>query len=143
MVVVGLMALILLAVGCGSSDSNMTEKEFEQQLKVACKKGEQESNEVYGQISKLYSEGKRKATRAFQTENLEKMVAVYVNTTEKIAEIGLPDEGKERAEALIQAREDAAAKVTGDIWGTRREYRVIFKDARERSGAFGVSNCPL
>ena len=133
MVVVGLMALILSAVGCGGSDSTLTAKEFEQQLKVACNDGAQESNEVYEQISNIYSEGKRKPTRGFQTENLEKMMGVYENTTEKIAEIGLPEEGAEQAEALIQAREDAAAKTAADVWGTRNEYLVIFKDANERA----------
>jgi hypothetical protein len=142
-IVVGLMALILLAVGCGGSDSTMTAKEFEQQLKVACNNGEQERNEVYGQISTLYSEGKRKPTRAFQQENLEKMMGVYENTTEKIAEIGFPDEGVERAESLIQAREDAAAKVAGDVWGSRNDYGVIFKDANELARAYGAGACTL
>jgi hypothetical protein len=143
MVVVGLMALILSAVGCGGSDSTLTAKEFEQQLKVACKDGVREGNEVYEQISNIYSEGKRKPTRAFQTENLEKMMGVYENTTEKIAEIGLPDEGEESAEALIQAREDAAAKTSADVWGTRNEYGVIFKDANEQARDFGASACTL
>jgi len=143
MIVVGLMALILSAVGCGGGDSTMTAKEFEQQLKVACKDGARESNEVYGQISTLYGEGKRKATRAFQTENLEKMMGVYENTTEKIAEIGLPDEGEERAEALIQAREDAAAKTAADVWGTREEYGVIFKDANRLASAYGAGACTV
>lgn len=142
-IVVGLMALILLAVGCGGSDSTLTAKEFEQKLKVACNDGVRESSEVYERISNLYSEGKRKPTRSFQTENLEKMMAVYENITEKIAEIGLPEEDGERAEALIQAREDAAAKATGDIWGTRNEYLVIFKDANEKARAYGASTCTL
>lgn len=142
-VVMASIALIVLGVGCGGSDSSLTAKEFEQQLNIACKDGARESTEVYEQISNIYSEGKRKPTRAFQTENLEKMMGVYENTTEKIAAIGLPEEGAKQAEALIQAREDAAAKTAADVWGTRNEYLVIFKDANERARAYGAGACTV
>jgi len=141
--IAALMALVLVAAGCGGSDSTLTEKEFEQQLKVACNNGAQESSEVYEKISNLYSEGKRKPTRDFQEENLGKMMGVYENTTENIAEIGLPEEGKERAEDLIKAREDGAAKATADIWETRNEYLVIFKDANERAREYDASACTI
>lgn len=142
-VIAVLTALILVVAGCGGDDSSLTEKEFEQQLRVACNNGAKESSEVYEKISNLYSEGKRKPTRAFQEENLAKMMGVYENTTESISEIGLPEEGKERAEGLIKAREDGAAKATADIWGTRNEYLVIFKDANDRAREYEASTCTI
>lgn len=142
-VVVAGVALLLAAAGCGGGDSSLTEREFEQQLKVVCNQGAQESNEIFETISNLYYEGKRKPTREFQAENLRKMMGSYEATTEKISEIGLPEEGEEGAEALVEAREEGADKAMADIWGTRNEYLVIFKDANARARNYGADACTL
>jgi hypothetical protein len=137
------MAFFLFVAGCGDSESTLSQKEYEKQLVVVCNQGEKESNDVLERISNLYYEGKRRPTREFQTENLRKMMRAYEATTENISEIGLPERGKEAAEALVESREEGAAKAMADIWGTRNDYLVIFKDANERAKAYGVEACML
>ena len=129
-------------IGCGGGDSTVGNDEYNQQLRLVCNKGLQEREELVNAINKDYEENQeQKATTAYQIENLRKLIAVYQGTTEGIADIGLPEERAARAEEMVEAREDAAAKVDGDPLGTRDSLEAVFKKANQLASDLDAPSC--
>jgi len=138
------MLLALAGCGGGDEDSSLSKEEYTTQLELVCNKGSQERETLVTTISKEYYEQReQRANAKYQEENLLKLMDTYQGTTEKIADIGLPEGEEEKAEAFIQAREEAAGKVEASPLGTRDNLEIIFEPANEKSQALGVGNCDL
>jgi hypothetical protein len=137
---VGTLALV---VGCGGEDSTVSKQEYDQKLELACNKGLQEREEMLEEISQKFEEGGRKTSKDFQSENLIALIALYEGTTEEIADIGVPEEGEQEAEELVQAREDAAAKVQDDPLGSIDSLITIFAEANKLAEDLEAKSCAV
>ncbi|HET8955958.1 MAG TPA: hypothetical protein VFN18_09905 [Solirubrobacterales bacterium] len=137
-----LIALIAFA-GCGGEDdSSLSKQEYTKQLQLVCNKGAQERETLVTSISRdYYTKREQRATPEYQAENLLKLVATYNTTTDNIRDIGLPEGDEDTAEAFIQAREEAAAKVEASPLGTRDNLQAIFDVPAEKAQELGVGTC--
>jgi len=134
---VGLLGL----AGCGSDDSSISKQEYDQQLALVCNKGLQAREELVEKVGREFQEQGGKLTDADAEENLLKLIAVYQETTEEIADIGVPEKDAQKAEELVQAREDAAAKVKADPRGTRESIVTIFANASKIAKELDAKSC--
>lgn len=134
-------ALLSIAAGCGGDDSSISKQEYDQKLELACNKGLKEREEFLAEVNKKFEAQGQKASKDFQKENIRGLVAVYQGTTEEIDDIGLPEEGEKKAEELVQAREDAAAKVDADPLGSIQSLPTIFAKANKAAEDLGVKSC--
>jgi hypothetical protein len=133
-VLIGLLAWS----GCGGGGSSLSKAEYQQQLELVCNKGLQEREEFLVKSNELAAEGKVKVSKA---DGIRKLFGVYAGTTEKIAEIGLPEEEEEKAEELVQAREASVAKVEADPFSALTDSVTIFAKPRKIAEELEVASC--
>lgn len=133
--------LLLVAVGCGSEDSSVSKQEYDQKLELVCNKGLQEREELIKEISQEFEEQERKADAKAQAETVNKLIAVYQATTEEIADIGVPEQGEKKADELVEAREEAAAKVEADPIGSLGVSNTTFEKANKTAEDLEVKSC--
>lgn len=142
LVVVG--ALLLVASGCGGGDdSTVSKQEYDQQLELVCNQGLKEREAYLEELNRRFEEQGGKVSKAFQVKNLRKYVAIYQGTTEEIADIGLPEEDKKKAEELVETREKAAAQVEADPLGSVESVQVIFKKTNEVAEDLEAKSCAI
>jgi hypothetical protein len=134
-------ALLLVASGCGDDDSTVSKQEYDQQLELVCNHGLKEREAFLEGVTKRFEERDGKVSKAFQAENLRGLVAVYKGTTEEIADIGLPEENKKKAEELVETREKAAAQVDADPLGSVESFSVIFKKTNQIAEDLEAASC--
>lgn len=141
---IAVMAVFALLAGCGGGNSSLSKDEFARELKLVCNKGLQERETLIKNLTQEYYEQRaERATPKYQAENLRSLMNIYQGTTEQIAEIGLPEGEEEKVEALLHAREEAAAKVKASPIGTRDNLEIIFKEADQKAEAFSAPSCAL
>jgi hypothetical protein len=142
LVFVVLAALAVLA-GCGGGgDSTLSKEEFTQKLKLVCNEGQQARQTLIQNISRDYYEHHAQApTDQYQAKNLLKLIGTYQETTEKIADIGLPEGEEEKVEKFLQTREEAAAKVEASPLGVRDNFQTLLQGPEEEAEALGVGTC--
>jgi hypothetical protein len=135
---------LLVASGCGSDDSTVVSKqEYDQQLELICNQGLKEREAFLEDVNHAFQELGGKVSKSFQIENLRKLVAVYQGTTEEIADIGLPEENRKKAEELVQTREKAAAQVESDPLGSVDSLGYIFKKTNEVAEGLEAKSCAV
>jgi len=135
---------LLLVAGCGSDSSTISRQEYERKLEIVCNDGLQKREDAFRVITQEYEElSEDEATPQVQNENLLKLIAVYEETTEEISEIDLPEGSEEKAEEMVQAREDATAKVEADPQSTRPKFKTIFKKSSDLAEEFGADYCVI
>jgi hypothetical protein len=139
------LVMLVSFAGCGSgSSSSLSEEDYMQEVRLVCNQGLKEREELINQINRDYYEKREQATNTkYQVENLRKLIGLYQKTTEELADVGLPEGGEKKAEEMLRAREEAAAKVQASPLGTRDSLEVVFKDANDRAEAYGLKTCVL
>jgi hypothetical protein len=140
-VVLAVAGVLLLVTGCGGGDSPVSKQEYDQKLELVCNKGLQEREELLKEVDKKFEEQGRKASNEFKAENIRKLIEVYEGTTGEIADIGLPEQSEKKAEELVQAREDAAAKVQADPLDSINNLPKIFAPANELAEDLEAKAC--
>jgi hypothetical protein len=133
----------LLAAGCGGGDdSSLSKQEYTQKLKLVCNEGQQARQTLIQNISRDYYEHHaQRPTDQYQANNLIKLMNTYQETTEKIADIGLPEGEEKKVEQFIRTREEATAKVKASPLGTRDNIQLIFRGPEEEAESLGVGTC--
>lgn len=134
-------AALLVVAGCGGDDSSISKQEYDQKLELVCNKGLQEREELVSRLGQEFEEGKQKSNTKTQTENIRNLIAVYQETTEEIADIGLPEQGEKKAEELVQEREAAAAKVEADPLGSLGVSATTFEKANKAAENLDAKSC--
>lgn len=138
------VAAVLLAVGgCGGGDddSSISKQEYDQQIELVCNKGLQEREELVSRLGKEFEEGKQQSNTKSQTENIQKLIAVYQDTTEEIADVGLPEGNEKKAEELVEEREKAAEKVEADPLGSLGVTSTTFEKANKVAEDLKAKSC--
>lgn len=138
-------ALLLVTSGCGGGDDStvVSKQEYDQKLELACNQGLKEREAFLNKVNHAFEELGGDVSKAFQTENIRKLVAVYQGTTEEIADIGLPEENKKKAEELVQTREKAAAQVEADPLGSLSSLGYVFKKTNQIAEDLEASSCAV
>lgn len=140
--IVGLAVAAALLAGCGGDDdSSISQQEYDQQVELVCNKGLQEREELVSQLGKEFEEGKQKSNTKSQTENIQKLIAVYQDTTEEIADVGLPENNEKKAEELVEEREKAAEKVEADPLGSLGVTSTTFEKANKVAEDLKAKSC--
>lgn len=134
-----LAALLLIASGCGGDDSTVSKAEFDRQLELVCNQGLKEREEWVEEVGRE-AEQKKEVTDAERTESLHKLIAIYQETTEEIADLDLPEQGGKKVEELIEAREDAAEKFDANPLKALEEPE-IFAKANEVGESMNAKSC--
>lgn len=135
---------LLVASGCGSDgDSTVSKQEYDQKLELICNQGLKEREAFLEDVNHAFQELGGKVSKSFQIENLRKLVAVYQGTTEEIADIGLPEENRKKAEELVQTREKAAAQVDADPLGSVDSLGYIFKKTNQIAEDLEAQSCAV
>lgn len=143
--IVAILIGLLCIAGCGG-DSAISRAEYEQQVELVCNNGLKKREELLKVVSQEYAKRDRKASAREQAEeqadNIRKLMGVYRETTEELADIDLPEQGQQKAEEMVKAREDAVAKVEKDPRGGLAEFTTIFaKSNKIAEDFFEVSSC--
>jgi hypothetical protein len=145
LVVLAAVSISIFAIaGCGGDDSSLSQAEYEQQLELVCNKGIQERAKLVNEVSREFEEQReRKSSPQYEAENLTKLATVYEGTTEKLDELGPPEQDPEKVEAMIRAREEASAKVLADPLSARGQLEPIFEEANKLAESLGVKSCAM
>lgn len=135
----GLMAILLLLVGCGGGDdtTSITKSEFLKQGNAVCKVQNQKREKA---IQETIGNGSEKFTDARKKELLLEIIPFYEEATEELQALGLPAGDEEKIEAILAAREKAAKETKADLdeaITTRSQYEA----ANELSAKYGLSSC--
>jgi len=145
-IVVVLLGLLGI-VGCGgggSTPSSVSQAEYEQKAELICNEGLKQREEVFKKVSAEYERRDRNAsakeTAEEQAQNVRELMATYDVATEELADVGLPEQDKKKAEELLQEREKGAAKIEADPQ-KMSEFLVIFTKAEKIAQGLGVASC--
>lgn len=139
--IIGLAVAAALLAGCGDDDSSVSKQEYDQQLELICNKGLQEREELIDDLSNKIQESNQGSDLKVQEENIRELVAIYQRNTEEIADVGFPEQNEQKAEELVQAREDAAAKVEADPFGSLGTTNTTFEKANKLAEDLKAKSC--
>jgi hypothetical protein len=137
--IVAVLIGLLCWTGCGGGSSTISKAEYLQQLELVCNKGLQAREEFTIKANQKAAQSKQSS--AAVAKSIREFAGVYEGTTEEIAEIGLPEQGKKQAEELVHARELGVAKVKKDPVGALSNAVTIFAKPNKIAENFGVASC--
>ena len=139
------LVVLFAAVGCGGGGgvTTVSESEYKSQVTLVCNEAEQKLQELITSLKQEYQERPQKAEARYQAENLLKLIGLYEETTEELADIGVPEDNEKEAEDLIHAREESAAEVQASPLGTRDAFQVVFRDANDILKKLEANGCLL
>lgn len=132
-------ALVVSGCGGGGGDS-LTKAEFAKKADEICRRGESERAEVIKAAGQKFS-GK-KVTAADQEQLILEALPSYEKAAQKIKELGAPEGEEKKAEALVEAMEEAAENVKADP-GTATTGSIPFKKANELAEEIGAKGCAV
>ena len=140
---VAVAALVVLLQGCGGGDPDTaTKADFIKEAKAICHKGEQEREELSNKLILEYQEREENATQKVQEEAVLKFAKIYEKTTAALADLDLPEGEEQKVEAIVEAREDAAAQVKASP-ATALHSGAPFKKADDLAEDYGLDNCQI
>jgi hypothetical protein len=142
------IALLLMLEGCGggsdsgSGSGSATKAEFMAEAKAICNKAEQEREEVTHKLLLEYQEREANANQKQQEEAVLKVLGVYTKTTEALASLDLPEGEEQKVEAILTAREDAAAQVQSSP-SSALNNGAPFQKPDQLAKAYGLEGCAI
>lgn len=142
----GISAIVVVLIGvlgitgCGG-DSSLSKAEYEQKLELVCNEGLKKREEFIAEVTQKYQKRAQKPNAKEQAQNLRNLMGVYAETTEEIADIGLPEQSEKKAEELVKAREDAVAKVKASPQSALFEFAEIFGKSYRVAEDFDAASC--
>ncbi|MFL5874113.1 MAG: hypothetical protein ACJ75T_11680 [Solirubrobacterales bacterium] len=149
----GVLALALVAAGCGSSDDSttdtvdvsvtVTKPELIKQGDAICKKGNEEIQADFEQFAKENGISKGKEPNKAQTmEIFERVIIPNLGTqSELIRRIGAPEEDAEQIEEMLDSLDAAVEEVEDDPEALFDAEEDPFAEANEKAQAYGFSEC--
>jgi len=139
---VAVVGLLVLLQGCGGDSGSTTKAEFTKEAKNICNKAEQEREEVASKLILEYQEREENATPKKQEESVLRLLKVYEKTTSALAELDVPEGEEQKVEALLKAREDAAAQVKASP-ATALHNGAPFKKPDDLAKSYDLESCSI
>lgn len=148
LVLTGVLAALLVAVGCGDSDSDsssesarLTKAEFIKQADAICKKTEAERTSG---IKAFYKKVGADPTKALSGKQGEEMVFVAIvppleKQAEELRALGVPSE--KAAEAIMVEFDEALAAFIKLSESGEEETEDPFSDVNQNSRKYGLKTC--
>jgi hypothetical protein len=139
----GILAMMALGIGCGGSDSNstaLTKAQFVKQANAICQKSEQERSEAMTLATAEFKATGEKLTPKIQEEAILKVVEPYRRATQTLAGLDRPDGDEKKIEGIVQAMEEAYAKVKEDPRQVLTST-ASFNRANKLALAYGLDDC--
>jgi hypothetical protein len=140
-IAVGALLCLFAVIGCGSSsDNTLTKAEFEKQAAAICKEAEAKRGELIA--SMLEKVNPKADPQAQQVRLVKKAMPTYEEAAQQIDDLGSPEGQEKKAEALVQAMEEAADKSNIDPH-TAVTSNVFFRKANQLAEEFKLSGCVI
>lgn len=145
--IVGLLiagTLALVVAGCGGDDdSSISKQEYDQQIELICNQVLQDREEYTDKIGREQEQTRQKTDEKDLEQTIFDLIAIYQRGTAEIADLGLPEEDEKKAEELIKAREEAAARVEADPVGSLRTGNNTFDKANKAAEDLEAKSCAV
>ena len=128
------VAVLGVLAGCGGNSESSaapTKAKYLKEVNAACEKGQDKHDQLLVVIAERFE--RLGQTPKAQEEAVLELQEPYEETTEKLADLTPPEGGEPKVEALIEAREEAAAKVNDDplVVYKKRPYREVEERAKD------------
>ncbi|HET7589047.1 MAG TPA: hypothetical protein VFK14_02510 [Solirubrobacterales bacterium] len=140
--VAGALALFaLLITGCGGSGSKeLSKAEFVKQGNAICEEATKAREKALVEFSETTNP---KANQEVVREKLlAKILPLYEGAAEQLGELGAPAGDKAKVEGIVEAMEEAAARVEADPQ-TAAVGSLPFKKANEAAESYGLKACAI
>jgi hypothetical protein len=138
-IVFTLLALACLA-GCGGTDPALTEAQFESRAGSICEEAGSRRSELMGKTLEAQPPAVAEHVPAQEKAQLAG-VRPYEDATRALRRLDAPEEGG-RVERLLQAREEAAVRVT-EAPATAYFSTYPYREANELSEELGLEACVI
>jgi hypothetical protein len=136
---VAAVAFVLVVSGCGGGGgSSLSKAEYAKKADEICTRSESERQEIITAATTKLS-GK-KITSAQQEELILEVIPGYEKMTSEIDELGTPEGAEKKAEAWVEAMEEAAENVKADP-GTAITGNAPFQKSSKLAGELGAKQC--
>jgi aspartate oxidase len=146
----GVMAVAIVAAGCGSSSDDstdtvvvLTKTEFIKQGDAICAKGGEALSEEAEDFADEHNVDTSKPTKKQKEEVIETVVGPALQTqADELSELGAPDGEEDKVAAVIEALESGAEELEDDP-GVLLENsgKGPLDEAKELAGEFGFKDC--
>ena len=144
----GLLAVALVAAGCGSSSSDttasLTKAEFLKQGNAICAAGNKEINAEFEKFFKEKEFSKKKQPTQAQLEEAAEEIAVpsIRKQIDGIRALGAPSGEEEQVNEIIDAAEEALEEAEEDPAAlVNEENGNLFAKANKLTNAYGLTAC--
>jgi hypothetical protein len=136
-----LLVFALLAVGCGSSDSKeLSKAEFVKQGNAICTQATKARDKALTELIQNANPGT--SQEDLRKEAADKVMPFYEGAAEDIGDLSAPKGSEAKAEALVDAMEEAAAKVRANpqLAATGNQP---FRKADQVAESLGLEDCTI
>ncbi len=143
MLFAAVVAVALVVVGCGSSDSAppITKAEFIKKADAACKKGEEQIQADFAVYVKEHENGKT-PTKDRYAELVETILVP--NATQEVEDIdalGAPNGDEEQVDAMLTAFEEAVQIAEDEPQAVIKDSEKVFSKSSKLAKAYGLKVC--
>jgi len=144
MLIVGVAALAVFAVGCGGSDEEpLTKAEMIKQGDAICKEAANGIAAGYKTFAK--EKGLKKEEFPDKEQGYEIAEDIYLPAyqvqAEKLGELTPPSESEDQIEAIVTSTEDAVVKANANLKLLFEGDKNPFEESRKLSKAYGFKVC--
>jgi len=136
------MALALLAAGCGGGDdttSSMTKAQFVKQANAICKVQNQKRGEAIKKVIASH-DPKKLLPQKDREELVLDTLPAYAAVPKQLGTLEAPAGDQEKVDAIIKAMEEAAKDVEANPAGALTSTKQFLK-ADEPSSQYGLTDC--
>lgn len=144
----GVMAIAMVAAGCGSSSDDSTETvvltktEFIKQGDAICKQGSSQISDEADEFAEENDIDTSNPSKEDQEEVIVSVVAPALQTqADEISELGAPEGEEEKVTAMIEALEAGAEKLEDEPGALLESKADPLAEANKLANEFGFKEC--
>jgi|SRR5215211_4598490 len=140
LIVFALFALLVGGCGGGGDEEALSKSAFVKQGNAICKEdAKKREKELTDFVESADPKGNKEA---LQEELIKQMLPIYEGTAEKIADLGAPAGDEAKVEAVVDAMEEAAAKVEANPQSAAIG-NLPFRKANKAAESYGLKTCVI
>jgi len=146
-VLAGVLASVVLMVGCGGGDSetavaesSISKAEYVKKAEAVCKKGNEELEADFAAF--VRKAGNAKPTDALYTSLFEEVVEPNVSAElEALRELDVPEGDADKVEEMLAAREESIALAEEEPKAIIQDSEKVFGSSTKTAKAYGLKAC--